>query len=210
MSRAALGRPSREAAHPRSGAVRRLRAARRERRSPRISPTARTSARCSELQRLLCRRAASISCASPASGRSAPPTISPILLERYSIEERRLSKAALETLSIVAYHQPVTRAEIEEIRGVTDLGRHARHPAGDWAGSACAAAAARPAAPSPTAPPRPSSRHFGLEASRICPASPSCAPRACSTATCRPTSPCPTRPTSPPDARRAAARGRRG
>jgi segregation and condensation protein B len=40
------------------------------------------------------------------------------LLERYAVEERRLSKAALETLAIVAYHQPVTRAEIEEIRGV--------------------------------------------------------------------------------------------
>ncbi len=33
-------------------------------------------------------------------------------------EPRRLSKAALETLAIIAYHQPVTRAEIEQIRGV--------------------------------------------------------------------------------------------
>ncbi|MBO0734653.1 MAG: SMC-Scp complex subunit ScpB [Methylocapsa sp.] len=33
-------------------------------------------------------------------------------------EEKRLSRAALETLAIVAYHQPVTRAEIEDIRGV--------------------------------------------------------------------------------------------
>lgn len=41
------------------------------------------------------------------------------LLQRYATQERRLSKAALETLSIIAYHQPVTRAEIEEIRGVT-------------------------------------------------------------------------------------------
>lgn len=41
------------------------------------------------------------------------------LLERYAVQERRLSKAALETLAIIAYHQPVTRAEIEEIRGVT-------------------------------------------------------------------------------------------
>lgn len=41
------------------------------------------------------------------------------LLERHAVEERRLSRAALETLAIVAYHQPVTRAEIEEIRGVT-------------------------------------------------------------------------------------------
>jgi segregation and condensation protein B len=44
------------------------------------------------------------------------------LLEKYAVEERRLSKAALETLAIVAYHQPVTRAEIEEIRGVTTSG----------------------------------------------------------------------------------------
>jgi segregation and condensation protein B len=41
------------------------------------------------------------------------------LLERYAVQEKRLSKAALETLAIIAYHQPVTRAEIEEIRGVT-------------------------------------------------------------------------------------------
>ena len=32
--------------------------------------------------------------------------------------EKKLSKAAIETLSIIVYHQPVTRAEIEEIRGV--------------------------------------------------------------------------------------------
>ncbi|WP_296573573.1 SMC-Scp complex subunit ScpB [Phreatobacter sp.] len=41
------------------------------------------------------------------------------LLHRETTEERKLSRAALETLAIVAYHQPVTRAEIEEIRGVT-------------------------------------------------------------------------------------------
>jgi segregation and condensation protein B len=41
------------------------------------------------------------------------------LLERQAIEQRRLSRAALETLAIIAYHQPVTRAEIEEIRGVS-------------------------------------------------------------------------------------------
>ncbi len=41
------------------------------------------------------------------------------LLQRYARDERRLSKAALETLAIIAYHQPVTRAEIEEIRGVS-------------------------------------------------------------------------------------------
>lgn len=41
------------------------------------------------------------------------------LLEHYSTEQRKLSRAALETLAIIAYHQPVTRAEIEEIRGVS-------------------------------------------------------------------------------------------
>ncbi len=41
------------------------------------------------------------------------------LLERHAVEERRLSRAALETLAIIAYHQPATRAEIEEVRGVT-------------------------------------------------------------------------------------------
>lgn len=41
------------------------------------------------------------------------------LLERQQKEERKLSKAALETLAIISYHQPVTRAEIEDIRGVS-------------------------------------------------------------------------------------------
>ena len=40
------------------------------------------------------------------------------LLARGAAEPRKLSRAALETLSIIAYHQPVTRAEIEDIRGV--------------------------------------------------------------------------------------------
>ena len=40
------------------------------------------------------------------------------LLHKHAVEERRLSRAAIETLSIIAYHQPVTRAEIEDIRGV--------------------------------------------------------------------------------------------
>jgi len=41
------------------------------------------------------------------------------LLRREAVEQKRLSKAALETIAIIAYHQPVTRAEIEEIRGVS-------------------------------------------------------------------------------------------
>jgi len=41
------------------------------------------------------------------------------LLSKETIETRKLSRAAIETLAIVAYHQPVTRTEIEEIRGVS-------------------------------------------------------------------------------------------
>ncbi len=41
------------------------------------------------------------------------------LLRREAVETRKLSRAAIETLAIIAYHQPVTRAEIEQIRGVT-------------------------------------------------------------------------------------------
>ena len=40
------------------------------------------------------------------------------LMQKETVETRKLSRAAIETLAIVAYHQPVTRAEIEEIRGV--------------------------------------------------------------------------------------------
>jgi segregation and condensation protein B len=39
-------------------------------------------------------------------------------MRRETVEPRRLSRAALETLAIIAYHQPVTRAEIEAVRGV--------------------------------------------------------------------------------------------
>ncbi len=41
------------------------------------------------------------------------------LMRKETVEVRKLSRAAIETLAIVAYHQPVTRAEIEEIRGVS-------------------------------------------------------------------------------------------
>jgi segregation and condensation protein B len=40
------------------------------------------------------------------------------VLRRDVVQEKKLSRAAIETLSIIAYHQPVTRAEIEEVRGV--------------------------------------------------------------------------------------------
>jgi segregation and condensation protein B len=41
------------------------------------------------------------------------------LLTKDSVVPRKLSRAAIETLAIVAYHQPVTRAEVEEIRGIS-------------------------------------------------------------------------------------------
>ncbi|MDQ2093097.1 SMC-Scp complex subunit ScpB [Rhodalgimonas zhirmunskyi] len=41
------------------------------------------------------------------------------LMQKETVEQRKLSRAAIETLAIIAYHQPVTRAEIEAIRGVS-------------------------------------------------------------------------------------------
>jgi segregation and condensation protein B len=41
------------------------------------------------------------------------------LLTKDSVVSRKLSRAAIETLAIIAYHQPVTRAEIEDIRGIS-------------------------------------------------------------------------------------------
>jgi len=41
------------------------------------------------------------------------------LLRKEEEKERKLSRAAVETLAIIAYHQPITRSEIEEIRGVS-------------------------------------------------------------------------------------------
>ena len=48
--------------------------------------------------------------------RTAPDLI--FLLEKEVEVTRKLSRAAVETLAIIAYHQPITRAEIEEVRGV--------------------------------------------------------------------------------------------
>ena len=48
--------------------------------------------------------------------RTAPDVA--FVLRREQVQQKRLTKAGLETLAIIAYHQPVTRAEIEDIRGV--------------------------------------------------------------------------------------------
>ena len=45
------------------------------------------------------------------------PNLSSLMIQEKTVE-KKLSRAAIETLSIIVYHQPVTRAEIEEIRGV--------------------------------------------------------------------------------------------
>ena len=45
------------------------------------------------------------------------PNLSKLMIQEKTVE-KKLSRAAIETLSIIVYHQPVTRAEIEEIRGV--------------------------------------------------------------------------------------------
>ena len=50
-----------------------------------------------------------------------------VVSAREATEQKRLSKAALETLAIVAYHQPVTRAEIENIRGHSSITNRASH-----------------------------------------------------------------------------------
>lgn len=50
------------------------------------------------------------------------PYIAPWILRLKSIKPSRLSRASLETLAIVAYNQPVTRHEIEQVRGVESAG----------------------------------------------------------------------------------------
>ena len=62
--------------------------------------------------------AASTSCALRTDGPSGPSADLSFLIHREQVEQKKLSRAALEVLAIIAYHQPVTRAEIEEIRGV--------------------------------------------------------------------------------------------
>ncbi|MCX5861907.1 MAG: SMC-Scp complex subunit ScpB [Deltaproteobacteria bacterium] len=50
------------------------------------------------------------------------PLVAPWILDMKSIKPSRLSRAALETLSIIAYNQPITRSRIEKIRGVETAG----------------------------------------------------------------------------------------
>jgi segregation and condensation protein B len=70
-----------------------------------------------ELQEIYEKRGVTLVCvADKWQFRTAPDLA--FLLRKEQPEQKRLSRAAIETLAIVAYHQPVTRAEIEDIRGV--------------------------------------------------------------------------------------------
>lgn len=70
-----------------------------------------------ELQRIYEGRGVTLVCIAEKWQFRTAPDLS-FLLRREAPEQKRLSRAALETLAIIAYHQPVTRAEIEDIRGV--------------------------------------------------------------------------------------------
>ena len=54
-----------------------------------------------------------------AAGSSAPPPDLAPALTRVVQQPRRLPRAAMETLAVIAYHQPVTRTEIETVRGAS-------------------------------------------------------------------------------------------
>jgi segregation and condensation protein B len=70
-----------------------------------------------ELQRMYEDRGVNLVCVAEKWQFRTAPDLS-FLLRREKPEQKRLSRAAIETLAIIAYHQPVTRAEIEDIRGV--------------------------------------------------------------------------------------------
>ena len=70
-----------------------------------------------KLQKLYSNRGINLVCISKKWSFRTSESLSNLMSEQKTIE-KKLSKAAVETLSIIVYHQPVTRAEIEEIRGV--------------------------------------------------------------------------------------------
>jgi segregation and condensation protein B len=70
-----------------------------------------------ELQQIYDKRGVTLVCvADKWQFRTAPDLA--FLLRKEKPEQKKLSRAAIETLAIIAYHQPITRAEIEDIRGV--------------------------------------------------------------------------------------------
>ena len=70
-----------------------------------------------KLQLIYSKRGINLVCISNKWSFRTAKNLSNLMSQQKSVE-KKLSKAAIETLSIIVYHQPVTRAEIEEIRGV--------------------------------------------------------------------------------------------
>ncbi len=70
-----------------------------------------------KLQKEYSNRGINLVCISKKWSFRTSPNLSEIMKQEKTVE-KKLSRAAIETLSIIVYHQPVTRAEIEEIRGV--------------------------------------------------------------------------------------------
>ena len=70
-----------------------------------------------KLQNIYKNRGINLVCISKKWSFRTSESLSGLMSEQKTVE-KKLSKAAIETLSIIVYHQPVTRAEIEEIRGV--------------------------------------------------------------------------------------------
>ena len=70
-----------------------------------------------KLQTIYSKRGINLVCISNKWSFRTAKNLSHLMSQQKSVE-KKLSKAAIETLSIIVYHQPVTRAEIEEIRGV--------------------------------------------------------------------------------------------
>ena len=71
----------------------------------------------SKLQNEYSNRGINLVCISKKWSFRTSPNLSEIMKQEKTVE-KKLSRAAIETLAIIVYHQPVTRAEIEEIRGV--------------------------------------------------------------------------------------------
>ena len=70
-----------------------------------------------KLQKIYSNRGINLVCITKKWSFRTSETLSDLMLEQKTVQ-KKLSKAAMETLSIIVYHQPVTRAEIEDIRGV--------------------------------------------------------------------------------------------
>ena len=70
-----------------------------------------------KLQKIYSNRGINLVCITKKWSFRTSESLSGLMLEQKTVQ-KKLSKAAIETLSIIVYHQPVTRAEIEDIRGV--------------------------------------------------------------------------------------------